>query len=192
MFPASTIVTMSEPQQSLRELFNTALARRSQLESLQSASEQYRENLLAVLSTFEKCRELASELSLFSPNESEDDISSGDLQYLGIDYHVADLSFRAPHGDRKQLLRSSQEAFGRYLNLLDTYDMLAKAEKQLHERYLESKDTFSLLASSDAAARRGIKIARYKYEKELKQKLKVHDSFPLSSFSRSIFFQTTA
>ena len=175
---------MSEPQQSLRELFNAALAARAELESLQSASEQYRESLLAALSTFERCRALAANVSLFSPNETEDDVSSGDLQYLGIDYYIGDLSFRASRGDRTEVLRGSQAAFGRYLDLLDMYDLLAAADKKLYERYLEAKDTFSVLASSDAAARRGAKIARYKQEKELKQKLEVRNSLPPPSSPR--------
>ena len=41
------------------------------------------------------------------------------------------------------------------------------------ERYLEGRDEFSLIPGTDATARRDIKIARFKQEKELKLKLEV-------------------
>ena len=72
---------MTEPQ-SLRALFASAEERRKRLESaLETSSPAYQQNLGAAIDTFEQCRRLADDLSLFSPNETIDDISSKNLQY---------------------------------------------------------------------------------------------------------------
>lgn len=164
---------MAESQTNIKTLFAKAKQLQKQLESLESTSLTYQENLRNALSTLEECRKLADKVSLFSPNETTDDISSGDLQYLSIDYILGELIPRTTATDRKPLLRASQEAYERYLGLLDTYNLLSKNDKKLHERYLDSRDTFSLLTSSDISIRRETKIARFQQEKDLKQKLQV-------------------
>lgn len=164
---------MAESQTNIRTLFAKAKLLQKQLESLESTSQIYQENLQSAISTLEECRKLADKVSLFSPNESADDISSGDLQYLSIDYILGDLVPRTRATDRKPLLRASQEAYERYLILLDTYDLLAKNDKKLYERYQGNRDSFSLLPSSDMSIRRETKIARFQQEKDLKQKLHV-------------------
>ena len=78
------------------------------------------------------------------------------------------------------MLRRAQEAFERYLTLLDTYTMLSSSDRKLYERYLEGRDGFSLVSSSDPAARRDTKIARFKQENELKLKLEVCSPFSAS------------
>ena len=77
---------------------------------------------------------------------------------------------------RKAVLRRSQEAFERYLSLLDTYRMLSKNDRKLYERYIDGRDDFSLMTSDDPSARRDAKIARYKQENELKLKLEVGEA----------------
>lgn len=75
-------MSSQNPETNLRGLFASAKAQRKDLESYpDTASSLYQENLLAAIETFEECRDLANRLSIFSTNESEDDVSSGDLQY---------------------------------------------------------------------------------------------------------------
>ena len=164
---------MAEPESNLRTLFSTAIDLKKQLGSLQAASQQYQESLQAAISKFEESRELSSRISLFSPNETEDDISSRDIEYISIDYHLGDLISRVIHPERKAFLLSAQDAYARYLALLDTYDMLSPSDKRLYQRYIESKAAFSLLRSSSPEVRREDKIARFTQEQELKQKLEV-------------------
>ena len=71
------------------------------------------------------------------------------------------------------VLRRAQKAYERYLSLLDNYNMLNAKDRRLYERYLDDRDDFSLISTTDAAARRDTKIARYKQENELKLKLEV-------------------
>lgn len=71
-----------ESETSVRTLFR---AFKSQQESLESSTAQpssaaYQEKLQAAISTLDECRRLVDQSSLFSPNETEDDIASGDLQ----------------------------------------------------------------------------------------------------------------
>lgn len=83
--------------------------------------------------------------------------------------------------NRKTVLRIAQDAYGRYLSLLDTYRMLSSSDRKLYERYIDNRDQFSLASSNDPSARRDAKIARYKRENELKLKLKVSAAPQLAS-----------
>ena len=77
---------------------------------------------------------------------------------------------------RQAVLRRAQEAFERYLSLLDTHRMLSRNDRKLYERYINGRDDFSLMTSDDPSARRDAKIARYKQENELKLKLEVGET----------------
>jgi hypothetical protein len=110
---------------------------------------------------------------LFSPNESLDDISSGDLEYLLLNFRLAQLIEKIARGERKQNLLAAKNHYERFLKLLDSYDILSKSDAELFERYLENPSKFSTASTSDATARRNTKIARYKEEKELKSKIEV-------------------
>ena len=158
----------------IRTLFTRAKDLRKQLESLQSTSQLYQENLQNAIAALEECRKIADSVSLFSPNETEEDITSRDLQYLSIDYFLGDLIVKKIAVDRTRLLQNSREAYERYLGLLDTYRILSRSDKKLYDRYLENRNAFTLLASSDMSKRREIKITRFKQETDLKQKLEVY------------------
>ena len=164
---------MAESPSNIRTLYAAAKTLSQQLENLETTSQIYQDKLRDAISSFEECRSLADQVSLFSPNETEDDISSGDLQYLSIDYHLGELIQKNTSSARKTTLQRAREAYERYLGLLDTYGMISKSDRKLYERYQDNREAFSLLASSDLSARRDTKIARYKQEQELKQKLVV-------------------
>lgn len=72
---------MTDSQSNIRSLFATSKAQRHGLDlSLEPSSSLYQENLQAAITTLEECRRVADRVSLFSPNETEDDIASGDFQ----------------------------------------------------------------------------------------------------------------
>ena len=64
---------MDQPQ-SLRSLFAAAKAEKAALDSSLGS------DLSAVISKLEECRHLVEIVSLFSPNESLDEIATADLQ----------------------------------------------------------------------------------------------------------------
>ena len=67
--------------QSIKSLFERAESKRNAVETAyDTGTAIYRENLASAIATYEQCRQLADRLSLFSPNESLEDIASGDLR----------------------------------------------------------------------------------------------------------------
>jgi hypothetical protein len=70
-------------EQSIRSLFASAEHQRKDIEaSWETNTTTYQENLAAAIATYDDCLKLADRLSLFSPNETLEDLTSGDLQYL--------------------------------------------------------------------------------------------------------------
>ncbi|KAF1821462.1 phosphatase 2A-associated protein [Dissoconium aciculare CBS 342.82] len=165
---------MAEEQRSLRSVHATAEQNRSNLDTrADSNSESFQDKLSTTIKLYEECLEIAQRVSLFSPNESLEDISSADLQYLLLHYRLAELIGRIAGGiaERKNHLEKAQKSYEQYLKQLDDYELLSKSDSALLESYQESPTTFSTAATSDAAQRRDIKIRRFREEKELKQKL---------------------
>jgi len=200
---------MSEGPQSLRGLFSKAERAREELSSsYETNSPTYQENLSATIATYEECLKISEQVSLFSPNETLEDISSSDLQYvyyfngrfqenvftardpayvftryMAINYHMAELVqkiFNTDISARKQNLIRARGHYEQFLKLLDAYDVLGKADAKLFEVYAEDKDNFSTASTKDAAARRDAKIARFREEKQLKQKLEVGIGIPIT------------
>ena len=164
---------MAPPPTNLREQYRQAESQRTELSSFPNTiSDTYQENLAAAISSYEASLKLVSQLSLFSPNESLEDITNSDLEYLLINHHIASLIEKITRGVRKENLLAARNRYERFMRLLDSYDVLAKGDAKLWERYLEEPDRFSTAAgAADATAKRNAKIARFKAEKELKQKL---------------------
>ena len=172
----------AEQPSHLRKLFETANNQRHKLEqsAAQSNSSTYQDNLRTAIGAFQQCQQLTERLAIFSPNETEDDIASRDLQFLLINHCLGELLRQDSTTDRKTALQQAQTAYERYLKLLDTYDILSKADSKLYQRYLSNRNDFSLLSTSDPTARRNTKITRYKQEQELKLKLRSLAQVPLA------------
>jgi immunoglobulin-binding protein 1 len=74
---------MSNEPLSLRGLFLKAEKAREELSSsYEPNSPTFQEKLSATIATYEECLKIAEQVSLFSPNETLEDISSTDLQYV--------------------------------------------------------------------------------------------------------------
>lgn len=64
----------------LRHVFTKAKSQRQSLESFPSSSDAtYQQNVLAAIESLEECRRIARSISLFSANETLEDVASGDL-----------------------------------------------------------------------------------------------------------------
>ena len=170
---------MAEEDRSLRATHTDAEEKRSVLDnSFSSNTAAFQENLLSTIQLYEQCLTLADRISLFSPNESLEDIGTADLQYLLLNYRLAELILRVNGGDRKAYLNRAQRSYERYLRQLDNYDILSKPDAALLEQYQEAPTTFSPAATADPAKRRETKIQRFKEEKAMKQKLEYMKSNP--------------
>lgn len=72
-----------EESQSLRSLFQSAKDAKAELESRgDTNSQSYQDAVNTVIAKFDECQRQVSVLSLFSANESLDDLSTGDLQFV--------------------------------------------------------------------------------------------------------------
>lgn len=162
---------MADETRSIRAVFADAEQKRAILENAPYNSSTFQDSLLAALTLYEQCLSIADRISLFSPNESLEDITSGDLQFLALHYHVAELCMKINGHNRKETLHAAQRHYEQYLKQLDNYDILEKSDASMLEAYKESPDTFSTAQTKDPATKRDIKIRRFKEEKTLKQKL---------------------
>lgn len=165
---------MEDDPQTLKSCWTQAERHRRNLEnSLDSNGDAFQENVASAIAQYQECLKIAAQISLFSSNETLEDVSSHDLQYLLTHYRVAELLFRTVRVDRKEALLKAREELEEYLRLLDQYEVLTADEARLLERYQEDKPRFSTAQTTDAARRREVKIQKFKEEKALKQKLEV-------------------
>ncbi|KAI9797135.1 MAG: hypothetical protein M1833_005650 [Piccolia ochrophora] len=163
---------MTSPPRNLRALFALSEQQRKRLDSaLETSSPAYQQDLETAIATLEDCRKLAAEVSIFSDNEDIDDVSSADLPYFLIEYHLADLLLRNNVRDRAEVLRGDRACYERFLNRAQSYGLLSSGDRKLYERYTQAPDSFSTAAATDPASRRDAKIARFRDEKSLNQKL---------------------
>ncbi len=168
---------MEDQQQpkTLKSLFAAAESKREALEGLPEASVPgYREALTAAIGEYEECVDLTSRLGLFSPNESADDIATGNLPYLLVEYHLADLVQKTPTAspaERRRILEAARRSYERFLHQLDGYGLLDGPRAKLLETYTDDPAGFSLAPGADAAARRQAKITNFREERDLRARL---------------------
>ncbi|KAK8051886.1 TAP42-like family protein [Apiospora rasikravindrae] len=165
---------MAEPK-TLKSVFQSAESKKATLDgTFEASSPTYREDLEFALKAYQECLQIISQVSLFSNNESLEDINTSDLPYLLVSYRIAELlqkiSVSSPL-ERRAALRTTREAYEQFLHLLDNYALLSPSDLKLFALYQEDPERFSTISTTDPAARRNAKIANFKHEKELKQKL---------------------
>jgi immunoglobulin-binding protein 1 len=81
--PSKQQIPLEMAEQSIKSLFISAERQREGIEtSWDTNTTTYQQNLAAAIATYGDCLKLADRLSLFSPNETLEDIASGDLQYI--------------------------------------------------------------------------------------------------------------
>ncbi|SPJ75182.1 related to TAP42, component of the Tor signaling pathway [Fusarium torulosum] len=167
----------SEEPHSLRSLYEAAEEKRRALENaFEATSPAYRSDLEAALSLYASARDQISALALFSPNEGIEDVSTSDLPYLLLDAHIAELVQKTPNqspDQRLEVLAKSRAAYERFLAAVDGYGLVQAPYNRVLERYRDEPESFAVVASNDAAARRDGKIANYRAEKALKEKLEM-------------------
>ncbi|KAK7403124.1 Type 2A phosphatase-associated protein 42 [Neonectria punicea] len=168
------MASTDEPQ-SLKSLFQAAEDKRRALETgLQATSPAYHVELDSALSLYARAREQLARLAIFSPNEGAEDIATTDLPYMLLDFYIAELVQKTPSlklDERADVLASARAAYDRFLALVDGYALVSAPYDRVLERYRDHPEAFAVVATSDAAARRDGKIANYKAEKQLKDKL---------------------
>lgn len=166
----------SDEPQSLRAIFEAAEAKRQEItEAPNATSPKYAEDLAAALKLYAQARDQISALSLFSANEGVEDIATSSLPYLLVDFYIGELVQRTPHlapKERLQVLDQARAAYERFLSLADGYGLVTPPYDRLLERYRDDEEGFAVVpAGADMAAKREGKIANFKAEKALKDKM---------------------
>ncbi|KAI1335862.1 TAP42-like family protein [Xylariaceae sp. FL0016] len=173
---------MADEPRTLKSAFRTAEQKRLALEgSLDTTAPSYKDDLAQALHGYEECVEIIYKISLFSPNESLEDLATSDLPYLLISYRIAELlqKIATPSPlERRAALSTTREAYEKFLHLLDNYSILSAKESKRFAEYNDDPEAFSTISTRDPTARRNAKIANFKTEKEMKQKLEYMRSSP--------------
>ncbi|KAJ7940270.1 TAP42-like protein, partial [Mycena leptocephala] len=133
----------------------------------QSAFEQSTQDLIqSSLSDLKSLGARIIGLSLFSPNEILEDISTRDLIYLLVPYALAEVQGRvraARNDERIALLTQSQKYITTFISNLENYEIIPESERTLH-----AQDPAKI---KDPASRRDLKIKQYQREKDLRARI---------------------
>ncbi|KAK2065056.1 TAP42-like family protein [Colletotrichum caudatum] len=164
-----------EKPQTLKSVFASAERKRLALEnSYEASSPTFLDELRNAISEYETCLDLVSRAALFSPNESLEDLSTSSLAYLLITAHLAELHQKLPSRspvERRAALERARESYETFLGSLDSYDLLSPQQKTLYSHYTDEPLAFTTLGTNDPAKRRDAKIANFKSERALRERL---------------------
>ncbi|KAF8542856.1 TAP42-like protein [Trichophaea hybrida] len=159
-----------EQHSSLISLLEDADMLRDELSHLSdSNSDAYQTKLDSAISQYNKCQDIVERASMFSPNESLDDLTTSDMRCLVIPFRIAELSLKEKSPDRKVAIQRSMEQYKEFIALCDLYDLVTPDEMSA-ARNAWTKGLISSLPP-DPGARRKAKIAQFKTEKELESKI---------------------
>jgi len=164
-----------ENEQSLSSLFQSAKTNQEDLDTLDPRSDDFKILLQSTISSLEQCSQLADQLALFSTNEDLEDISTSNIQYLGIEYLLSELNMRSySPTDRKTQLNNASELLEQFLTRLDEYSLLSAPDKKMLESYKDDRIHFRIVGdSAGLEAKRNTKVKRFQEEKALKSQLKL-------------------
>ncbi|KAK3821603.1 MAG: TAP42-like protein [Benniella sp.] len=149
---------------SLAQVFQRAEALFLDIQNGTLAPDELQSKVGESIKGFERSRDMVRQLSLFSENEFMEDISTKDLRYLLTEYYLGGLFLKRVSQDRLADLDSSKEHFDHYLHQCETHDILTAQDKN----YLEQ---ITANTPRDAATQRNEKMARFKREKEMKNRI---------------------
>ena len=151
------------------------------LKEIHSRAEQLRKqfdrdyhpaSLQAALSAYTEAGSLVARLSLFSTNEGLEDVSSTDLQYVLVDYHIGVLTFQINDRDRRQkTLQDAEAAFVAFLTRCEDYGLVSEEDRADVKSLLGRESGEQTERKVSPADMRDRRIARYKREKALQSKI---------------------
>lgn len=149
-------------------LFNRSLDYASKALNLPAIEDHTQELLTQSLNDLESLRHQISDLSLFSPNEVFEDISTRDIIYLFVPYVFSEVQSRLRSIGRAARMNTVVQTEGylrSFISLVENYEIIPEDERSLYS----SKTTTVI----DPAKRRDLKISQYKKEKDLRAGIEV-------------------
>ncbi|TFK76248.1 hypothetical protein BDN72DRAFT_830796 [Pluteus cervinus] len=149
-------------------LFSHSLAKASQAYNLPTIDDETQGLIRSSLNDLKTLQNRILGLSLFSPNESLEDISTRNLVFLSVPYVAGELQNRLKATERPRrllVLDQSRKLYQAFVSTLGQYNIVPADERELHE-----KSPTSIVAPGK---RRELKIKQYQKEKELRTKIEV-------------------
>lgn len=158
---------------SIKEYFQESLLQFHALE--QSAnrqdSEEYQTHLTTTIESFLNLKKLTSQLSIFSSNESLEDLNTSEIKYLSIDHYLAQLYAQLLKPSKKINLKKSIILNVRFLKDLNDYSLLDKPQATKFENLKDSPLDLHTLKDQTKITNRDEKITLFKKSKTLVAKL---------------------
>ncbi|KAF8236299.1 serine/threonine protein phosphatase PP2A-associated protein [Tricholoma matsutake] len=171
----------------LPTLFTASLSNASKSFLLPTVDDSTQGLIRSSLTDLTTLRSRIAGLSLFSPNEVLEDISTRDLVYLFVPYVCAEIRGRVRTTEREERMVSldqTQKDLHAFLSYLEDYEIVPEEERALY------KQKASMIA--DPAKKREVKIKQYQKEKLLRVRIeevrKRRGQFPFRSDSASSDF----
>lgn len=146
--------------------FKRALATASEAFNLPTIEDKTQDLIRSALADLRHVDARANSLSLFSANETLEDISTRDLAYLFVPYVITEVQGRVRTLDMEERLAQllqAQRHLRTFLTNLENYHIITEVELAAYEK--------SAAMMANAAQRREAKIQQYRREKELRGKI---------------------
>ncbi|KAF9651466.1 hypothetical protein BDM02DRAFT_3178726 [Thelephora ganbajun] len=155
-----------DPDSSLTDLFQNALVEASKASNLPTIEDDTQDLLNRILEALREIAKRVELLSLFSPNETLEDVSTKNLPFLSVPYVLAEIEGRVRTNGRQERfarIRSIQDQYHAFHKALHTYEIVPEPLNLLYSKWSTK--------IADPAKQRELKIKQYKREKEFRSKI---------------------
>ncbi|KAJ3151145.1 hypothetical protein HDU89_002357 [Geranomyces variabilis] len=175
---------VTDESRSLRAEFSHGRALYAKLEDsqLSSSDPQFQKDAVECIASLTRCSSLVRQLSIFSRNETVEDVNTADLRYMLIDVYAAETMTKLVTADRDATLLAAEKLYETFLASCDHMDILDQHDKRYLEDHVRVNDQDPLVPDAvitgqsaralDPERRRNERIARFKREKSTRTKLK--------------------
>ncbi|EIN07061.1 hypothetical protein PUNSTDRAFT_70691 [Punctularia strigosozonata HHB-11173 SS5] len=163
----------------LPALFRRALKDLSKAASLPVVKDETQELVRSARRDLQEVISRVNALSLFSPNESVEDVSTRDLVYLFTPFAAAEAEGRVRMSEPEERIEriiASRGYLQTFVDRLLSYGVIPEAEQKLYGA--------SSTQVQDATRRREMKIKQYKAEKELRAQIEARFSLPIQAIRK--------
>lgn len=163
-----------EKGRTLRQEFEHAIKLSDSLKSFEGRpnSPEYQAIVAQSLKSLNKCREFVDRLSLFSDNESLDDLTTNDIKYISVEFYLGQLTEKSQRLPRLENIKLAIDLYFKFLRTLRNYGLLDKVlSKRIQETIASGKITLRDIKPKDPSTMRSEKIERFKRGKELQEKI---------------------
>ncbi|KAG8948878.1 hypothetical protein FRC04_009216 [Tulasnella sp. 424] len=166
--PSTTTAQGQDQGISLPVLFRRALESASEAYNLPTIEEKTQDLIKSSIRDLKNVSSRISALSLFSANETLEDLATKDMVYLFVPYALSEVNSRLNVGsdpeDRLRVVAESQASLKRFLKLLSDYEIVSDADRSAFDP--------NAAAALDPGRRREVKIAQSRKQKEIKDRIK--------------------